>query len=467
VPRYDLSDTEREALSDALGALDQLAAAVTPAEELERTLERFNCLGCHDRGGRGGPDQDRGRYFLVEGDLDLGDEGRLPPTLDHVGWKLRPHALAEVLLGDGGVRPYMRTRMPEFGEENVGHLVEVFGALDAREVPEPDFDKRAVELGRQLAGLDGLGCIQCHDLAGHRGLGIPAADLARVHDRVNYGWFRELLLDPQAVGMNSRMPMFFADGASPAVDVYGGDPPRQVEALWVWLSLEASVPLPDGLSVGESAYELVPMDRVMTVGVFFRDLSPRTMLVGFPERVHYAFDVENSRLAAAWKGRFFNAEGTWHGRAGRLETAMGEDVLKFPEGPAFAAAEADAPWPTRDGRDLGYRPLGRRIAADGRPTFRYAIGDVIIEEEVVALLEQGGAGLSRRFRFDRSAPTAPLVFRAAVGEEIEQVGDGDFLIDGLISLRLPNARVYPGPQGDELRAVVTPDQHTLEVELRW
>ena len=467
VPRYAFDGADRAALTAALEALDRLAKPLNAEERLTRTLRRKDCFACHQRRGVGGPDEALGQYFLVEGDLDLGDEGRLPPTLDHVGWKLRPDALSEVLSGEGGVRPYMRTRMPVFGDANVGHLSELLTTLDSRDVEEPLFDKRAVELGRQLAGLDALGCIQCHDLAGYRGLGIPAADLAQVHDRVSYGWFRELLLDPQAVGMNSRMPFFFADGVSPAVDVYGGDPARQVEALWTWLSLEASVPLPDGLSVEESAYELVPFDRVMTVGVFFKDVSPRTMLVGYPERVHCAFDVENSRLAAIWKGRFFNSEGTWHGRAGRLEQAMGEDVFTLPEGVSFASLDLDGDWPTRRGRELGYAPLGRLIAPNGQPTFRYDIGDVIVDEEAFPTIEESGVAFVRRFRFDRGTSTDPLIFRAAVGQTIKQVGDGDYLVDGQVSIRLPNARVHTGPAGMELRALVTPDQDTLEVELRW
>jgi mono/diheme cytochrome c family protein len=413
VPRYALSPAERAAMVFALEHLGDVDAAEDDAVVLERTLERLNCRACHARDGRGGPGEERGLYFQVKGDLDLGDEGRLPPALDHAGWKLRPAALAGVLQRGEGVRPYMRTRMPDFGSANVGHLPGLFARLDARaEVAEPAFDARDVELGRQLAGRERLGCVQCHDVAGHAGLGIPAADLAYVHDRVRYDWFRELLLHPEAIGMSSRMPYFYAAGQRPAPDVYGGDPPRQVDALWTWLSLGAALPLPDGVPVDGGEYELVPIDRTITAGVFFAGASARCVVVGTPQRVHYAYDVENCQPAAAWKGRFFNAAGTWHGRAGHLEQPMGEDPLRFPRGVPFRElpedGDADAPWPTRTAGELGYRVLGRGVAADGTPTFRYAFpagsAEVRVEDTLIPVVAPGATGLRRTLVLSSAAP---------------------------------------------------------------
>ncbi len=463
VPRYAFADGARADLAAALRALDP-AAPPDPAAELERTLARLDCRACHARGGSGGPEAERALYFKVAGDIDLGDEGRLPPALDGVGFKLKPAALVAVLVRGEGVRPYMLTRMPRFGPANVGHLPALFGALDARpSPPEPAFDPRDVELGRELGGRASLGCIQCHDLAGHEGLGIPAADLARTHDRLSYGWFRELLLDPPSVGMSSRMPFFFASGASPAVDVYGGDPARQVDALWTWLSLGAALPLPDGLDVAADEYELVPRDRVLTAGVFFAGASARSLVVGFPARVHYAFDVEHSRLVAAWKGRFFNAEGTWHGRAGQLERPMGDEALSFPPAPAFARVGRDDAWPPAPPEKQGPRVLGRGVERDGRPVHRYEVGGVRVAEDVAPLVGAAGTGLARRFRFEGGEP-AGLVLRAAVGRSVEQRA-GELVVDGRLHVRAPDAYAADGTEGREVRVPV--QGRALEVDLLW
>src|SRR5262249_3104788 len=161
---------------------------------------------------------------------------------------------------------------------------------------------------------------------------------------------------------------FWTDGKSPAHDVLGGDPARQVDALWSYLSLASSMPLPEGLVPLAGEYEVEVTDTPVCVGVFMKDTSPRTVVVGLPERVDYAFDVQNSRLAFAWRGRFFDAEGTWRGRAGQLEKPAGEDVLEFAPGEAVMMLDAPTdPWPSEMGKEAGYRERGRRLDAARRP----------------------------------------------------------------------------------------------------
>ena len=83
-------------------------------------------------------------------------------------------------------------------------------------------------------------------------------------------------------------------------------------------------------------YALVPGERPIVFGTFMRGVSPRTIAVGLPENVHYAYDAENGRLARAWRGEFMDARGTWHGRAGQLEQPDGSSVIDFPDGPVIA-----------------------------------------------------------------------------------------------------------------------------------
>lgn len=432
IPRLELDEGERARIRGVLAnGAAALRSPLPMKDALALTLERLNCYACHRRDDFGGPHPLRFPYFRVNKNVELGDEGRIPPHLDFVGVKLREQALADVLLDGARVRPYMQTRMPLFGEENVAALAGMFRTLDVYERdPEPPFDPSLVEAGRTLVGTKGLGCIQCHTFDGIESLGVPAVDLASVSQRIRPGWFRHLLLDPDSVEMNSRMPAFWTDGRSPVKDLFDGDPERQVAAIWTYLTLGASMPIPEGLAVPEGEYELVPVDRPILCGVFMEGLSPRTVVVGFPERIHVAFDVEHSRLAKVWRGRFFDARGTWHGRAGELERPPSDDWIDLPAGPPLAYLEsAAAPWPSAMGRAAGYRVLGTRFETDRRPIFRYAFDDVVVEERFDPLYAVDGLHLLRTLELSASREVEGLFFRASEFE-VRELKAPVLLIDG-------------------------------------
>ncbi|HVS19622.1 MAG TPA: hypothetical protein VMT18_13545, partial [Planctomycetota bacterium] len=421
VPRYALADDERAALAALVAGSPGPWPPLSEHDALARTLDRGACLACHTRDGVGGPVRERWPYFVTRGEADLGDEGRLPPTLERVGAKLTEEALAGVLLEGERVRPYMATRMPHYPREVVEHLPRALAALDAEVFSgdPPLTEAAAPEVGARLAGTRGLGCVQCHGFSEHPSLGIPAPDLAEVARRVRPEWFRRLLADPSSIDMNSRMPQFWSDGTSPVRDVLDGDPERQIATLWHWLALGHAAPLPEGLVVPDEVYEVAVGDEPACVGVFMEGLSPRVLCVGFPERTHYAFDVQASRLALAWRGRFFNARGTWEGRAGALERPPSDDVLELPRGTPLAVLDGpDAPWPL----DVEARALGRRYDIERVPILRWAMGDVTVEERVVPELRDDGAWLVRRFEL--SAPSRPegLWMRALEGAEVAQLG---------------------------------------------
>lgn len=417
-PQFDFSERQRLALRALLMDRATLKTPRAPADELHAAMTRLSCYACHRRGEEGGPDDARSGYFRPTVEVDLGDEGRLPPHLDGVGAKLKPKALAQVLETGRGVRPYVATRMPQFGARNVSGLAELFAASDARPADSiaPPFDARHVEQGRKLAGSKGLGCIQCHSFNGIASLGIPAVDLGVVTERLQPAWFQRLLLDPRTVGMNSRMPILWQETsaggiASPVKDIAEGDPRQQIDALWSYLSLGAAMPIPEGLDTPDSTYELIPSDEPLLCAVFLENSSPRGMMVGFPEGVHYAFDVQHSRFAWAWRGRFFNAKGTWRARAGALENPPVSDARRMSLGASFARVEADDPrWPVSPGEDPRYRRLGWRLDEQRVPIWRYALDEIEIEERIVPRVSGEYAALVREFVLRAPAPVDDLYF---------------------------------------------------------
>ncbi len=463
VPRQKLDDDALWALDGALARLRHLRRELPAAERLQRTLARYSCQACHRRDGVGGPHPERAPWFRARKVEDLGDEGRLPPHLDQVGAKLRPQALQAALAG-GRVRPYLETRMPHFDVPEVRALARLLAETDGTLPFEGGpVTSELVRAGRQLVGTkDGLGCVQCHDFFGYRSLGIPAVDLRHVRERLQPGWFQALLTDPKSVNMNTRMPSFWNDGSSP-VELFDRDPVRQSEAILAYLSSSSTPALPDGLASDDGTFELDPVDGVRLVCVFMEGVSPRTQLVGFPAGLHVAFDLEHARLAHAWRGRFFNAKGTWQGRAGALEVVPSDERLAFPPGPALARlANGGAAWPARDEVDV--RRRGQRYDADGVPTFLYELGDLHVAETCgpEAALERAAPRLRRRFEV-RAADGGSVWFRFRTPEldgfprePLRVEGGGERVeVAGELRIELP------------LKALDDVYQGVLEVVLPW
>ena len=466
IPLYDISQEEIDAIIVAIDAIQQgEALAHTTVSE----LEALRCTACHDRGGVGGPAAARRVWFEVVGDADIGDEGRIPPTLDGVGAKLRPDWLKAVLLDGGSARPYMKTRMPQYGHELVAHLPDAFLTEDSDGGTDKLTEIEEVEVGygQRLVGTDGLGCINCHTFAGHESLGVPATDMSAMYTRLNQSWFHKLLVDPVALKMNTRMPDFWLNGKSPVTDIHGGDIDKQIEAIWSYLSLGEAAPYPKGLLSSPGEFELTPTDGTIHTGVFMRDMSPRTLVVGTPQRIHFAFDMMNSRLGRAWAGKYFDAAGTWKGRAGQLEVPPGPWIDFAPSAPFAVLTDAAATWPSEMGREAGYLALGRTMDESDMPTFRYSLGDVVVEETPRPELRLGGARLARAFSIQGSmSGGGSLYMRAGTGSLAAR--DDEWVQGGEVSLRVSgDGRAFLRGEGDSAELLVEINQLPANIKVTY
>ncbi|MFT7678980.1 MAG: mono/diheme cytochrome c family protein [Planctomycetota bacterium] len=467
-PRFRFDDEELTALRSWLAQPRDMSAAPTAEQRVARHLERMACTACHRRGDIGGVHPDRKDYFLADENAELGDESRYPPPLGGVGSKLRSAALAAVLLEGDGVRPYVKVRMPQFGSEGVGWMVESFAeadlsAAEAQAVEAGgELPAERVVMAQHLAGREGLGCIQCHDFAGVPSLGIRAADMARMHERLRPDWFKRLLRDPASVNMNTRMADLWVDGRSPIADVLDGDPDAQIDAIWDYLSLGWAMPYPDGLVAPDSDFALHATTGVECVSTFWRGAGPRVVAVGHPERLHYAFDVGHSRMHVAWRGAFFNARGTWQGRAGQLESAPGGAALMFAPGLLVARLdEASDPWPGGQGKEAGAQGLGRSYDDLGRPGFSYRLGDLELLESVEPSMRVGGVSMTRRVQVSAGSGVDPsgIYLRLAVGDRITALDGGGYAVKGaadyqVASINGAKAEIIELEGRMELRALV-------------
>jgi mono/diheme cytochrome c family protein len=249
-PWFALESTDRAALRAFLKEGTTGAGAKAESYSARVDLKRFQCLACHRRDGEGGllPEQTEQLRFYEKME---NPEMIEPPPLTGLGHKLRTSWLRTVLVDGGRARPWLALRMPRYGPDQVGKLVEGLTALDGAELDDtvykPASTPAKIESGRYLVGKNAFGCIACHDLAGIPSTGTRGPDLAASPQRVRYDWYLRWLEQPGRMVPGTRMPAVFISGKSPVEKVFDGNAEAQAEAMWSYLSLGDKLPPPVGM----------------------------------------------------------------------------------------------------------------------------------------------------------------------------------------------------------------------------
>ncbi|MGV3661062.1 MAG: c-type cytochrome [Prosthecobacter sp.] len=366
VARFDLNDLQKRSLKLAIALIQNEAAPkLTAQQKVDWQMSRLNCYACHDRDGKGGPEDPRALFFGVNDPTaeSLGELAHLPPNLDKVGRKLTKGWFEKILWGIGGsVRPYMDTRMPNFGREQTEMLIPAFNEADVSPTPVTiDVSGLAkhhrAEAGRQLIGAKGLACVACHGLKDRKSLGPPVIRLTNTVERLQPEYFKELLLNPQVTQPGTVMPPMFM--ARKSAD-------KEIESLWTYLREIDGQPLPEGLMSAED-FELKPdkVKRPIIFRSFIEGVGTHAIGVGFPGGLNAAFDAKSSRWVLIWKGRFLDALSNWQERAMTPIKPLGTEVKELTS-------------PTT-GRVYG----GYRLAKDGVPTFMYTESGKAVEDTLV------------------------------------------------------------------------------------
>lgn len=470
VPHYLLDDAQRAAVTAAIRWLTSPEAAALPARErtIDRMLTALNCYACHNRDGRGGTipavaatDED-GEPILKDaardtmftsGVQEMGDEGRLPPTLTGVGDKLTSGFLREVLVEGGKDRgAYMHTLMPKW-HTNVAEPLAKLLAEDAKTpVPVPGLaghsELEIEEQGRGLVGSKSLGCIKCHSFGGDKGQSLGVIDLVRMPKRLRHEWFLAYVANPQQFRPGTRMPAGWPDGKTFYPDVLGGTAAGQIEGVWRYLA--SAKPRPP---IGASAHpiELVPTDQPIIYRNFIEGAGPRAIAVGFPDKVHVAWDADQMRLALVWRGAFIDAGKHWTGRGQGFQSPLGDGVFTPDVAPSIAVLSSpESPWPVAaqrrqpaGGQDDGVRFRGYSLDARGRPTFKWSSDGMRISEKIEPVVEGGKTMVRRTIRLAGRPAAGEAFIRVAVASKVDE-GDSEWLrIDDTWRVRVSGAGVGP------------------------
>ena len=217
-----------------------------------------------------------------------------------------------------------------------------------------------------------------------------------------------------------------------AKDIYEGDKGKQIAAIWKYMEDGNKAKVPNGVLGG--IIELKPTDRPIIYRNFIEGLSPRAIAVGYPEGANIGWDASSMSLGLIWHGRFIDAAKHWQGRGQGNQDPLGDHSFKWQKTAAVAELPSrDTPWPETTQRDNGYRFLGYRLDKQGRPSFRYKVGDVEITDQLTAFKAKPDAILQRRLSATTSADN--LYVRIATGKVIEQSPDG-YRVDNTITIEL-------------------------------
>lgn len=475
VPQFALSPLQRDDITAAIlasrGANSTLQSTAA-GSDIQQIMLAMNCYACHARGSIGGVSEPMTHVFV--GSIpEMGDEGRIPPTLDGAGDKLNEAWLRTILKEGAKDRPYMKTRMPKFGDAAADAIVPRVIKNDLQEsvahLMMPEADHRIKAEARLLVGDKALSCIKCHTFGQFAATGIQSLDMTTMNRRLRRDWFHRYLLDPQKYRPGTRMPAAWPNGRTVVPDILQGDSAIQIEAIWQYLAEGGAAKVPSGLL--KEAIELIPAERPIIYRNFLEGLSPRGIAVGFPEKVHFAWDAEQMTPRLIWHGGFIDASKHWEGRGPGNQTPLGDHVMTLPSGPPMATlVSLDEKWPDKAPRDSGFQFKGYTLSAGGVPSFRYQWSDLSVTDFLSPFPASPDNGLQRRLVVKSLGHPENLYLRIAVDQKIDVV-DGTVDVNGM-QLRFegvaPIVRMIDNHQ--ELLVPVKPDeegQATIQYTMIW
>lgn len=436
-PNYRLSDPQKQAIRAALTAKSTEPPA---AERINMRLTQLNCISCHQRDDFGGVKPELDRYFHSTEEA-LGNESRIPPPLTWIGAKLRPEWLNKVLYEGQTVRPYMTTRMPQYGNHALDGLPEAFADHDKLEPFDyPEIKNESAPMmrdeGHRLLGDQGLACISCHNYNGIDSPSMKGLDLMTTYQRLQPAWFDQFMKHPSKFRSGIIMPSFWPDGKAVQSEILNGDTNLQLQALWHQFSLGRSARDPSGLRAADP--ELVVTDQTRTYRGRSTVAGYRGIAIGFPGGMNCAFNAHHGALSALWTGKFVTVG--WRGQgSGNFNPAapaiqLAEDVAfltdlpeTWPLKPVRTKEHPVNPDPTYPSRH-GYAFKGYSIGENGMPTLRYHCSEVAIEDVLVP--GSGNGRLKRTLTFT-TGKSKTLYFRVLSGR-IEQVSAKSFSIPKLL-----------------------------------
>ncbi len=465
-PRFKFEESQTQSIRAALKNYD---SERSNEQQILVSLQSFNCLACHERDGFGGVSSIRNEHFQTT-NMNLGEQGRIPPTLSGVGAKLQAKWMRDVLVNGRVIRPYVLTRMPQYGEDNISHLMDLIQNTDKlgpTEFAKFDDQKEMRKMGLEMAGNQGLNCVACHTYKFELSDTMPAVDLTEMAERLKKDWFHQYMLDPQKFSPNTVMPSFWPGGVAIRRDIAGA-PKFQVEALWQYLLDGRQAGTPRG--VVREPLEIVVTDEAQMLRRSYPGIGKRGIGVGYPGGVNIAFDAEQMRLGMIWQGKFADPVGVWTGQGSGNVRPMAKPI-EFPRGPELD--DSNQPWIVDEGRPPNHGFRGYFLDDLQRPTFMYHFEDIEVEDFFARAEDSNSDQATLRRTVTMSGPVRNgLRFRLAKSKEISQTDRDLYTIGKQLKIRIISEHTAEiVDDGDEKLLQVNLDldgiKQKLVLEYQW
>jgi cytochrome c2 len=245
MPNFDLSDDELDSLMAFLKGLqkreipvDYDATAQTYIKAMipgQKLVAKYNCTGCHSIQNFGGDIND----FIKKHEGE--DKPQFyPPSLEHVGEKVRPEWLYSFLKKPTVYRPAMQTRMPSFGfsGDELNTLIRYFAGMSKvdYQLTETQYTLQTEHFAaaKVIAGPEAYNCFSCHLLNG-KAPGEDrtnwAPDWRNMKARLQYDFIPKWIKNPAKYQKFAVMPGFLKTDDEAHPDYVDGKAEKQLEIL--------------------------------------------------------------------------------------------------------------------------------------------------------------------------------------------------------------------------------------------
>lgn len=245
MPNFNLSDDELDSLLSFLRGLQkkEIPLAFDSSSQPfmkdviagQRVVAQYNCQGCHSISGFGAEINAH-----IAKNVGADTPQFYPPSLEHVGEKIRTEWLHRFLKNPTVYRPALTVRMPSFSvdEKEINTLIRYFAGLSKVNyqltVPEYTLSAENIEVAKTISGPEAYNCFSCHLLHG-KAPGEDktnwAPDFANMKERVQHDFFVKWIKNPAAYQKFAVMPGFLNSDAEAHPDYLGGKADKQLEAL--------------------------------------------------------------------------------------------------------------------------------------------------------------------------------------------------------------------------------------------
>jgi mono/diheme cytochrome c family protein len=181
---------------------------------------------------------------LEHGVAHGGGHAALAPDLTNLGDKFRPGWLFEFLQKPHIIRPWLKSRMPDFrltGQEAVAlvrHISKDMVGKSRRFLPTVQLStaerKTFLAAGKKLMSAEYFDCWSCHQKGEKKPEGLTegwAPDLEISSQRLRRDWIVQWLQVPQKLVPGTKMPTYFEGPDSGPDEVLNGNETKQIYAI--------------------------------------------------------------------------------------------------------------------------------------------------------------------------------------------------------------------------------------------